>query len=46
MLEDLIRAATNQALEQGSPAGGRGDRARWRPGFGLPPGLGLPGVAS
>jgi DNA-binding YbaB/EbfC family protein len=43
MLEDLIRAATNQALERVRQMAAE-ETTRMAAGFGLPPGTGLPGL--
>ena len=43
MLEDLIKAATNQALEKARQAQGE-ERTKLLGGMGLPPGLNLPGL--
>jgi DNA-binding YbaB/EbfC family protein len=43
MLEDLIKAATNQALEKARQALGE-ETAKLMGGMGLPPGLNLPGL--
>src|SRR5947209_3988705 len=43
MLEDLIRAATNQALEKARELVQQ-ETGKMASGFGLPPGLGLPGL--
>ena len=43
MLEDLIRAATNQALERARQLV-QEETAKMASGIGLPPGLGLPGM--
>jgi len=43
MLEDLIRAATNQALERARELVAE-ETGKMASGFGLPPGLGLPGL--
>jgi DNA-binding YbaB/EbfC family protein len=43
MLEDLIKAATNQALEKAQQAQ-REEMAKLMGGMGLPPGLNLPGL--
>jgi len=43
MLEDLIKAATNQALEKAQQAMGE-ETAKLMGGMGLPPGLNLPGM--
>src|SRR5262249_18238519 len=44
MLEDLIRAATNQALERIRQQVAE-ETGKMAAGFGLPPGMGLPGMA-
>jgi hypothetical protein len=43
MLEDLIRAATNQALERIRKQVAE-ETGKMAQGFGLPPGMGLPGM--
>lgn len=43
MLEDLIKAATNQALEKARQALGE-ETSKFMGGFGLPPGFNLPGL--
>jgi DNA-binding YbaB/EbfC family protein len=43
MLEDLIKAATNQALEKARQALGE-ETSKLMGGMGLPPGLNLPGL--
>jgi DNA-binding YbaB/EbfC family protein len=43
MLEDLIRAAANQALERARQLASE-EAGKMAAGFGLPPGLGLPGM--
>lgn len=43
MLEDLVKAATNQALEKARQALGE-ETAKFMGGMGLPPGLNLPGM--
>jgi DNA-binding YbaB/EbfC family protein len=43
MLEDLIRAATNQALERIRKQVAE-ETGKMAAGFGLPPGMGLPGM--
>ena len=43
MLEDLIRAATNQALDRGRQQAAQ-ETSKIAAGFGLPPGTGLPGI--
>ena len=43
MLEDLVKAATNQALEKARQALGE-ETAKLMGGMGLPPGLNLPGM--
>ncbi len=43
MLEDLIRAATNQALEKARQQAAE-ETGKMAAGFGVPPGLGLPGL--
>jgi DNA-binding YbaB/EbfC family protein len=43
MLEDLIRAATNQALERVRQSAAE-ETGKMASGFGLPPGMGLPGM--
>jgi DNA-binding YbaB/EbfC family protein len=43
MLEDLIRAAHNQALERVRQAAAE-ETGKMAGGFGVPPGLGLPGM--
>jgi DNA-binding YbaB/EbfC family protein len=45
MLEDLIRAATSQALERVRQQTAE-ETSKMAAGFGLPPGLGLPGLPS
>jgi DNA-binding protein YbaB len=43
MLEDLIRAATNQALERARQLASE-EAGKLAAGFGIPSGLGLPGM--
>src|SRR5690348_639143 len=43
MLEDLIKAATNQALDKARQAFGE-ETSKFMGGMGLPPGLNLPGL--
>jgi DNA-binding protein YbaB len=43
MLEDLIKAATNQALEKARQALGE-ETSKLMGGLGLPPGMNLPGL--
>ena len=43
MLEDLIKAATNQALEKARQLMGE-ETAKLMGGMGLPPGMNLPGL--
>jgi DNA-binding YbaB/EbfC family protein len=45
MLEDLIRAAANQALERARQQAAE-ETSKMAAGFGIPPGLGLPGMPS
>ena len=45
MLEDLIKAAMNQALERARQQAAE-ETGKMAAGFGLPPGLGLPGMSS
>jgi DNA-binding YbaB/EbfC family protein len=45
MLEDLIKAAVNQALERARQQAAE-ETGKMAAGFGLPPGLGLPGMSS
>ena len=45
LLEDLIRAATNQALERARQQASE-ETGKMAAGFGLPAGLGLPGMPS
>ncbi len=45
MLEDLIRSATNQALERARQQAAE-ETGKMATGFGLPTGLGLPGMPS
>jgi DNA-binding YbaB/EbfC family protein len=45
LLEDLIRAATNQALERARQQAAE-ETGKMAAGFGLPQGLGLPGMPS
>ncbi len=45
MLEDLIRAATNQALEKARLLAAE-EAGKMAEGMGLPPGLGLPGLST
>jgi DNA-binding YbaB/EbfC family protein len=45
LLEDLIRSATNQALERARQLAAE-ETGKMAAGFGLPPGLGLPGMPS
>jgi len=45
MLEDLIRAATNQAIERARQQAAE-ETGKMAAGFGLPSGLGLPGLPS
>jgi DNA-binding YbaB/EbfC family protein len=45
MLEDLMRAATNQALERARQKAAE-ETGKLAAGFGLPPELGLPGLPS
>ncbi|HLJ94575.1 MAG TPA: YbaB/EbfC family nucleoid-associated protein [Gemmataceae bacterium] len=45
MLEDLIRSATNQALERARQQAAE-ETGKMAAGFGLPSGLGLPGMPS
>jgi len=45
MLEDLIRAATNQALERARQQAAE-ETSKMASAFGLPTGLGLPGLGS
>ena len=45
MLEDLIRASTNQAIERARQQAAE-ETGKMAAGFGLPPGLGLPGLPS
>jgi nucleoid-associated protein EbfC len=45
MLEDLVRSATNQALERAREKAAE-ETSKMAAGFGLPPGLGLPGLPS
>jgi DNA-binding YbaB/EbfC family protein len=44
MLEDLIRAATNQALERGRQLAAE-ETSKMATGFGLPAGMQLPGIS-
>jgi nucleoid-associated protein EbfC len=45
MLEDLMKAAVNQALERARQQAAE-ETGKMAAGFGLPPGLGLPGMSS
>jgi hypothetical protein len=45
MLEDLLKAAVNQALERSRQQAAE-ETGKMAAGFGLPPGLGLPGMSS
>jgi nucleoid-associated protein EbfC len=45
LLEDLIRSATNQALDRARQLAAE-ETGKMAAGFGLPPGLGLPGMPS
>jgi DNA-binding YbaB/EbfC family protein len=45
MLEDLVRAATNQALERARQLAAQ-ETGKMATGLGLPPGMGLPGLGS
>ena len=43
MIEDLVRSATNQALERARQQAAE-ETGKMAAGFGVPPGLGLPGL--
>jgi DNA-binding YbaB/EbfC family protein len=45
MLEDLLRAAMNQALERARKQAAE-ETSKMAAGLGVPPGLGLPGISS
>jgi|SRR5581483_3936850 len=45
LLEDLVRAATNQALDKARQQAAE-ETGKMAAGFGVPPGLGLPGLPS